>query len=46
MQEKQVSALNKWLQDKIPTFYVHVEPEYRQCENISKWTASNTVASK
>ncbi len=43
LQEKQVKALNKWLQDKIPTFYVHVEPEYMQCENIVKWTAKSTM---
>jgi peptidyl-prolyl cis-trans isomerase SurA len=44
LQEKQASALSKWLVDKIPTFYVHVEEEYRHCPNITRWTA-NTVAS-
>ncbi len=45
LQEKQALALSKWLVDKIPTFYVHVEPEYRECGNISKWMA-NTVATR
>ncbi|RPE13497.1 peptidylprolyl isomerase [Chitinophaga lutea] len=45
LQEKQAVALSKWLVDKIPTFYVHVEPEYRECGNISKWMA-NTVATR
>ena len=45
LQEKQVVALNKWLMDKIPTFYVHVEPEYTECANVSKWTAG-AVAQK
>ncbi|WP_423736917.1 peptidylprolyl isomerase [Chitinophaga caseinilytica] len=46
LQEKQALALSKWLVDKVPTFYVHVEDEYKQCENVSKWSAaSNTMAS-
>lgn len=40
LQEKQANALSKWLVDMIPTFYVHVEEEYRNCANISRWTAS------
>lgn len=45
LQEKQALALSKWLVDKIPTFYVHVEPEYRNCGNISKWMGTTAVAS-
>lgn len=43
--EKQAMALRKWLLEKVPTFYVHVEDEYRQCPNISKWKdGDNKVA--
>jgi peptidyl-prolyl cis-trans isomerase SurA len=45
MMGKQSQALSKWLIDKSPTFYIHVEPEYRNCENIQNWTGNN-VASK
>lgn len=44
LQEKQAEALNKWLVDHVPTFYVHVEPEYRNCGNISKWVANSIVS--
>jgi peptidyl-prolyl cis-trans isomerase SurA len=34
---KQADALNKWLLDKIPTFYIDVEPEFKDCNNVSQW---------
>lgn len=40
LQIKQGEALNKWLLEKIPTFYVDVEPEFKNCENISQWMAA------
>ncbi|SHL89558.1 periplasmic chaperone for outer membrane proteins SurA [Chitinophaga jiangningensis] len=36
---KQAEAINKWLLEKIPTFYVHVDPEYKNCEHINQWMA-------
>lgn len=45
LQEKQAEALNKWLVDKMPTFYIHVEDEYKQCGNIRRWTASSVASS-
>lgn len=44
LQEKQAEALNKWLVDKMPTFYVHVEDEFRNCANISKWIPQAVTA--
>ncbi|AWO01422.1 peptidylprolyl isomerase [Chitinophaga alhagiae] len=41
LKEKQASALAKWLVDKMPTFYVHIEDEYRNCANITRWMAHN-----
>jgi peptidyl-prolyl cis-trans isomerase SurA len=26
--------------EKIPTYYIHVEDEFKTCGNISKWLAS------
>ncbi|HVI49238.1 MAG TPA: peptidylprolyl isomerase [Chitinophaga sp.] len=37
---KRAEAINKWLLEKIPTFYVHVDDEYKDCQHISKWMAS------
>ncbi|NIG52496.1 peptidylprolyl isomerase [Chitinophaga sp. Cy-1792] len=37
LQIKQAEAINKWLKEKIPTFYVHVDPEYKNCTHISQW---------
>ncbi|WP_282456790.1 peptidylprolyl isomerase [Chitinophaga sedimenti] len=37
MKIKQAETLNKWLLDKIPTFYVDVEPEFKNCTNVASW---------
>ncbi|MBO9728875.1 MAG: peptidylprolyl isomerase [Chitinophaga sp.] len=37
---KRAEAINKWLIEKIPTFYVHVDDEYKNCNRISQWMAS------
>ncbi|UYQ92711.1 peptidylprolyl isomerase [Chitinophaga horti] len=34
---KQAETLNKWLLDKIPTFYVDVEQEFKNCNNVAQW---------
>jgi peptidyl-prolyl cis-trans isomerase SurA len=35
--EKQNEHLQKWIHDKIPSFYIMVADEYKDCENMSKW---------
>ncbi len=37
---KRAEAINKWLIEKIPTFYVHVDDEYKNCNRISQWMSS------
>lgn len=37
---KRAEAINKWLIEKIPTFYVHVDEEYKNCNHISQWMAA------
>lgn len=37
---KRAEAINKWLLEKIPTFYVHVDDEYKNCNHISQWMAT------
>ncbi|WP_394336944.1 peptidylprolyl isomerase [Chitinophaga costaii] len=43
LERKKAVALNKWLREKVPTYYVHVEDEYRQCPNISQWLSQETA---
>jgi peptidyl-prolyl cis-trans isomerase SurA len=37
---KQQTARDKWLRDKIPTYYISVDDEYKQCGHISQWLGS------
>jgi peptidyl-prolyl cis-trans isomerase SurA len=37
LQIKQTQAINKWLVEKLPTYYIHVDEEFKTCGNISKW---------
>jgi peptidyl-prolyl cis-trans isomerase SurA len=40
LQIKQEEARDKWLKEKIPTYYIHVDDEFKQCNHISKWMES------
>lgn len=42
--EKQNDYLQKWIQEKIPTFYVMVADEYKSCEAISTWITGTDAA--
>lgn len=37
---KRAEAINKWLKEKIPTYYVHVDEEYKNCSHIQQWMTS------
>lgn len=41
LKEKQEKAMEKWLQELIPTYYVHVDKSYAQCPTIATWTKLN-----
>jgi peptidyl-prolyl cis-trans isomerase SurA len=34
LQQKKAQKLNQWLIDKAPTYYLKVDPEYQQCEEL------------
>jgi peptidyl-prolyl cis-trans isomerase SurA len=34
--EKRDKTIEKWFQSKLPTYYVMVDPEYQQCEDLKK----------
>jgi peptidyl-prolyl cis-trans isomerase SurA len=40
LEVKRAEAINKWLMEKIPTFYVHVDDEYKNCNHINQWMSS------
>jgi peptidyl-prolyl cis-trans isomerase SurA len=37
LDQKRSAALEKWFVTKIPTFYIMIDGEYRNCGNLSKW---------
>jgi len=37
LEQKRSAALEKWFVAKIPTFYIMIDGEYRNCGNLSKW---------
>lgn len=42
--EKKSAALEKWFLTKIPTFYIMIDGEYRNCSNLTKWQNSPATA--
>jgi peptidyl-prolyl cis-trans isomerase SurA len=44
LEEKRATALEKWFLSKIPTFYIMIDSEYRNCANLSKWQTAAPTA--
>ncbi|MET6999312.1 peptidylprolyl isomerase [Chitinophaga defluvii] len=40
LQIKQMEAINKWLREKIPSYYIHVDDEFKNCTNIQQWMST------
>jgi len=45
IEEKKMDALQKWFQSKIPTYYIMIDGEFKNCSNIGKWQKNATTAS-
>jgi peptidyl-prolyl cis-trans isomerase SurA len=43
-EEKRSNALEKWFLTKIPTFYIMIDGDYRNCANLSKWQGNLPTA--
>ena len=43
-EEKRSNALEKWFLTKIPTFYIMIDGDYRNCANLSKWQGNAPTA--
>lgn len=44
LNEKRSNALEKWFVTKVPTFYIMIDPEYRNCSNLTKWEGTPSTA--
>ncbi len=38
LEEKKTEALEKWFTQKIPTYYIMLDNEFRQCPEMQKWS--------
>lgn len=46
LEEKKGNALENWFNQKISTYYIMVDGDYKNCEEMKKWaTATNVAAS-
>lgn len=46
LEEKKNAALEKWFIRKIPTFYVKISDDYKNCPQLLKWETGTTTAQK
>lgn len=44
LDQKRSAALEKWFVTKVPTFYIMIDPEYRNCSNLTKWEGNTSTA--
>ncbi|HLX91531.1 MAG TPA: peptidylprolyl isomerase [Puia sp.] len=41
---KKQGVLEKWFHTKIPTFYIMIDPQYKNCPNLAKWEAGGLAS--
>jgi len=44
LDQKRSAALEKWFVAKIPTFYIMIDGDYRNCSNLTKWQINPPTA--
>ena len=44
LEEKKNATLDKWFNQKIGSYYIKVDEEYKSCEEMKKWTGHSAVA--
>ena len=44
LEEKKNSALEKWFNTKIPTYFIDIDKEYQGCAEMKKWMTGATTA--
>jgi peptidyl-prolyl cis-trans isomerase SurA len=46
IEEKKMQVLDKWLKDRIPAYYIMVDPSLSGCEQLSRWKTGDGLASQ
>ena len=44
LEEKKMGVLDKWLKDRIPTYYIMVDPSLSGCEQLNRWKVGDDLA--
>ncbi len=44
LEEKKNNSLEKWFSQRIPTYYINIDTEYKQCAEMQKWLVGNTAS--
>ena len=44
LEEKKAIALERWLNSRIPTYYVMLDPSFGHCEDLGLWKSSSNLA--
>ena len=42
LEEKKQKALDKWMGEKIPNYYIMIDPEITECDQLNKWKKSSS----
>ena len=46
LEEKKNNALEKWFNEKVGTYYIKIDDEYKSCEQMKKWINTTVVTGK
>ena len=46
LEEKKSNALEKWFNEKVGTYYIKIDEEYKSCEQMKKWIHTTAAAGK
>jgi len=39
LSQKQTKKVEQWIKEKLPSYYLHIDPEYTTCKNLKDWEA-------
>lgn len=44
--QKKVQRIEKWLEEKLPTYYIKLDPQFQSCGPLKKWYNASTASNK
>jgi peptidyl-prolyl cis-trans isomerase SurA len=44
LEEKKQKTLEKWMKDKVPTYYIMIDDEIKSCTDLTKWIGEKQKA--